>query len=68
MSWLEEQAQSMISQTSIVPVVVCVSLYVVVLAAAFKAQQGLIAPPFMAAGIPPPGIMPPPIRPGIPPR
>lgn len=39
-------------------------------AAAFKAQQGLMAPPgaFMAAGIPPPGIMPPPLRPGMPPR
>ena len=39
-------------------------------AAAFKAQQGLMAPPgaFMAAGIPPPGMMPPPLRPGMPPR
>lgn len=54
MNWLEEQAQSMISQTT----------------AAFKAQQGLMAPPgaFMAAGIPPPGMMPPPLRPGMPPR
>jgi len=68
MSWLEEQAQSMISQTSRSPFVVYHCVCEFVLAAAFKAQQGLIAPPFMAAGIPPPGIMPPPIRPGIPPR
>ena len=28
----------------------------------------MVPPGFMAAGIPPPGMMPPPLRPGMPPR